>query len=268
MKVKNCPETFKPNCGVKQGGILSGYLFNIFMRPLVKKLNGNVIQQTIDYSNIMYADDLVMFTPSVNGMSQMLKDCEDFAIENGLKWNPIKSKVMSFGVRSPKIFILCNESIEFVDSFKYLGFQLTKKKDLVCDNDQLFGEARRIYKYTNIMMAAKMNKLSYDVKISLIKTFGNISFMECFNDYSNQAFRKVTGAHRYMVMRLLKFRNLQNEFNLPDGSWMGEKYDSCRANLFDVRSRWLFSPNNLSSMSEKIRHRQYKYANSLANRTI
>ena len=103
------------------------------------------------------------------------------------------------------------------------------------------------------------------VKISLIKTFGNISFMECFNDYSNQAFRKVTGAHRYMVMRLLKFRNLQNEFNLPDGSWMGEKYDSCRANLFDVRSRWLFSPNNLSSMSEKIRHRQYKYANSLAN---
>jgi len=208
---------------------------------------------------------IVMFSPSYNGMCQMLKDCEEFAEEHGLKWNPNKSKMMAFGDRDQKNFNLCNKSLELVNSFKYLGFQLTKKKDLLCDNDQLISESRRLYKLTNMMMASKMHRLSYDVKISLIKTFGNISFMECYDNYSNQAFRKITGAHRYMIMRLLKFRNLQNEFNLQDNTWMGDRFDISRTNLFDVRSRWIFSPNNLSSMSEKIRHRQFKYANSLLN---
>ena len=41
----------------------------------------------IDYNNIMYADDLVMFSPSYNGICPMLKDCEKFAE----KWFRIES---------------------------------------------------------------------------------------------------------------------------------------------------------------------------------
>ena len=73
------------------------------------------------------------------------------------------------------------------------------------------------------------------VKILLIQIFRTISIMECFNNYSEKAFRKVTGAHRYRITLLLKFRNLHlmNLVYLIVLGW--ETYDRSDRNLNLIR---------------------------------
>ena len=55
--------------GVRQGGILSPYLFNVYVDDLSRTgcLSGNI---TINH--LMYADDLVLLSPSATGLRELL----------------------------------------------------------------------------------------------------------------------------------------------------------------------------------------------------
>ncbi len=67
-------EPFQVSNGVCQGGILSPYLFNIYMDDLSKRLNEcktGCINGRLLLNHLMYADDLVIFSPYSGGL-QML----------------------------------------------------------------------------------------------------------------------------------------------------------------------------------------------------
>ena len=77
---------FKVTNGVRQGGILYPYLFNVYVDELSEQIkmcnvgcsmNGHLI------NHIMYADDniLVLISPSSAGLCQLLHECEKFGIE-------------------------------------------------------------------------------------------------------------------------------------------------------------------------------------------
>ena len=78
---------FTVNNGVRQGGVLSPYLFNVYMDGLSEMLNSC---QTGCYSgvsmvnNLMYADDLVLLSPCKIGVSRLLKCCDDYAVCSGV----------------------------------------------------------------------------------------------------------------------------------------------------------------------------------------
>ena len=58
--------------GVRQGGILSPYLFCVYMDDLSNKLNDIKVGCTIGatlINHLMYADDLVLLSPSAMGLS-------------------------------------------------------------------------------------------------------------------------------------------------------------------------------------------------------
>ena len=88
---------FKVSNGVRQGGILSPYLFNVYMDDLSNDLNKSLYgclvgQQSINH--LMYADDLVVFCPSAIGLSHLLKICEDYGKVHDIKYNSKKSAIV------------------------------------------------------------------------------------------------------------------------------------------------------------------------------
>ena len=53
-------------------------------------MNGHLINQ------IMYADDLVLISPSSVGLCQLLYECEKFGMSHDVKCNAKKSAIMIF----------------------------------------------------------------------------------------------------------------------------------------------------------------------------
>ena len=62
---------FFVNCGVRQGGILSPLLFNVYVDELIDSLSDSGFGYYIGsqcFGFIMYADDLIMLSPSLKGL--------------------------------------------------------------------------------------------------------------------------------------------------------------------------------------------------------
>ena len=69
---------FKVLCGVRQGGILSPILFNIYVNDLIDSLRVTNVGCSISnvfMGCIMYADDLILISPTVGGLQSMLTVC-------------------------------------------------------------------------------------------------------------------------------------------------------------------------------------------------
>lgn len=88
---------FKVGNGVRQGGILSPVLFNLYLDELSTRLNacstGCVAGNRL-FNHLMYADDLVVFSPSTAGLQQLLNICSHYGLEHDIKYNAVKSMIM------------------------------------------------------------------------------------------------------------------------------------------------------------------------------
>jgi len=76
---------FKVACGVRQGGILSLFLFSIYVDELVYLLSisGHGCHVgTVFYGCIMYADDLILLSPSLRSLQFTADICSDYAVKH------------------------------------------------------------------------------------------------------------------------------------------------------------------------------------------
>ena len=74
---------FKVSNGIRQGGLLSPFLFNIYVDDLSKNLNhskvGCVIYDVL-INHLSYADDMVLIAPSVSALKCLMSICELYAL--------------------------------------------------------------------------------------------------------------------------------------------------------------------------------------------
>ena len=78
----------------------------------------------------MYADDLVLISPSSAGMSQLLRECEKFGTRHDVKYNAKKSAVMIYRSMTLKGCTISNFKLNgmilhVVASYKYIGHYIT-----------------------------------------------------------------------------------------------------------------------------------------------
>lgn len=206
-------EPYRLECGVRQGGLASPLLFNLYINELIEVLSGERVGCYIDgvcFNNISYADDMVLLSASVCGLRKLLAICEAYAKLHGLVYNVAKSEVMVFeaGGRSPDTVpsvSLYGVALRRVFKFKYLGHLLTA--DLK-DNDDIERERRALSVRAN-MIARRFARCSPCVKMTLFRAFCS-SFYTCSlwasytqKSYSalrvqyNNAFRVLVGLPRF-----------------------------------------------------------------------
>ena len=94
-----CYSSFTVTNGVRQGGILSPYLFNVYVGDLSVKLNSCHVGCYYSggcINHLTYADDLVIMSPSVAGLYKLIHICESFGLSHDVLFNNKKSTIMSF----------------------------------------------------------------------------------------------------------------------------------------------------------------------------
>ena len=198
--------SFHVSNGVKQGGILSPMLFNVYMDQLSIRLNRSGIGGDIGghlINHLCYADDLCLISLSSAGMQSLLDICNSYAIEHVLTYNSNKSYSLCFKPKHIKFarpcFYLNRLEIPRVDQCKYLGIMICTKN---CDID-LKRQMRKFYANINIL-SRKFAKCSPDVKCTLYKYF--CSNMYCSTMWYNgnvTAMRKLRIAYNNSLRRLL-----------------------------------------------------------------
>ena len=80
--------TFNVQNGVRQGAVSSPVLFCIYIDKVIKLLRCSTIGCQIQgvYMGIwVYADDIILLSPSRTGLQEMVKICENFAKATKLK---------------------------------------------------------------------------------------------------------------------------------------------------------------------------------------
>ena len=78
---------FSVYCGVRQDGVLSPLMFNIYVDDLIHQLEASNYGCYVTgkfFGCIMYADDLLLLPATVTGLQQMLNICYSFAQFNGI----------------------------------------------------------------------------------------------------------------------------------------------------------------------------------------
>ena len=176
MKVRwgnTISSSFKVGNGVKQGGILSPVLFNIYIDKLSIALNDTAIGGKIGgqlLNHLCYSDDMCLISISSSGMQQLLNVYHSFSIEHSLLYNETKSYSLCFKHNSIKFersgFYLGEMLIPKVTQYKYLGVIIS---DHNCDLD-LKRQMRKFYTNAN-MLIRKFFKCTVDVKCYLFKTY-------------------------------------------------------------------------------------------------
>ena len=119
-------EHFNVSNGVRQGGILSPLLFNIYMDELLFTLERNGVGCYMGhhyFGAIGYADDLTLICPNRNGLQKMLNNCEEFGVNFNVTFNPNKtvSCIFSKKLCNAKQVKLCDVELEWRQSVNCLG---------------------------------------------------------------------------------------------------------------------------------------------------
>ena len=130
-------------------------------------------------NHIIFADDICCFSPSLNGLQDLLDTCCDFAAKNNIVFNARKSTGVYFQSRdfrlscSPKAY-LGESNIQFKKETKYLGVCLN---DHLTDDDDINRQTRFLYGISN-KLASCFKKCSAKVKNILFQSHC-MSFYAC-----------------------------------------------------------------------------------------
>ena len=91
----SCSTKFRVTNGVKQGGILSPALFNVYMNNLSVSLNHSGIGGSLGgnlINHLCYADDLCLIALSSSGMQCLLDICDKYATGHQLTYNATNTR--------------------------------------------------------------------------------------------------------------------------------------------------------------------------------
>ena len=120
---------------------------------------------------LLYADDILLLSRTVNGMQEMLDICDEFACEFDMKFNTTKSVAMRIGSRyniQCSSFVLSGTEIKYVSAVKYLGIYVVAAKCFKLSIDHLKVKFYRVFNCIYHKVKAPNSEL---VIVQLLKSY-------------------------------------------------------------------------------------------------
>jgi len=237
--------SFSVKNGVRQGGVLSPVLFNVYVDDLSKKLNifnNGCVLSNVMINHFFYADDLVLLCPSLYGLQKIIDVCSNYSVCHNISFNPKKTVCMAFLPRCLKLsrpfkLTLLGQQLPFKSQCKYLGVFLSSDSS---DNYDLSRQLRSFYIRCNFL-SRNFHECSPEVKCLLFNSFCcNIYAGHCWSNFTKSKMSKVVIAFNNSFRRFMSYPR------------------SCSASA-------MFAFNRVRSFNEILRNSVYRFRTRLFN---
>ncbi len=252
VKWGNCISTsFTVLNGLRQGGILSSHMYNVYIDDLSKQLadsNVGCYINDVCTNHFIYADDTVIVAPSPLALQELLDICESYARQHSIVFNVKKTKLMCIKPKAYSdlivpTFRLDNKEIKCIKKHKYLGCII---REDMSDDDDIRRQMRSVYAKGNGVIN-KFKLCSPIVKTQLFRAYCSHFYCSTtWANYRNPIMNKLSVAYKTV------FRNF---FNVSTGTCSTTQkmlLYNCdpmpvilRKLLFSFRKRLLCSRNNV-----------------------
>ena len=204
-------DSFYCTNGVRQGGILSPFLFNLYVDDLSARLRSVKCGCYVNnecMNHLFYADDAVLLAPTAGALQVLINICENFAYDNDVTYNFKKSFCTAFmpnilnKLHVPTLY-LGSDVLKFISEHKYLGVIISAD----CSDD---ADIRRVVKtlYSSGNLLVKyFSSCSTLVKVQLFKSYCySLYSIYLWNNFSKAQYKKVKVAFNDVIRKLFQFR--------------------------------------------------------------
>ncbi len=245
---KELSSDFTVTNGVKQGGIISPYLFNIYLdelSDLLSKSPAGCRLGGVTMNHLIYADDMCLIAPSPHGMQKLLNICELYAEDQDIIYNSKKTVCMLMQSRKvkfkePPALYLNRQRLDYADSCRYLGYIVSNTGS---DDDDVKRQKRSLYATAN-RLKRQFVGCSFEVKKQLFTSYcSNLYCAQLWSRFTQASWSSVRVAYNNacrIVLGLERFCSASNMFVFNE---MCNFEALLRKNIFGFISRILSSQN-------------------------
>lgn len=207
-------EQFGMGNGTRQGAVLSPLLFNRYLRELILEVSQTKLGCCIGnlFMNILvYADDIVILTPSWLSMQKILNIVHKHAMTLDMSCNVQKTACLIFKGRDNQLLDtslypnlnIGGDNIKFVQKYKHLGLILNDQLNDDCD---IAREMSNLYVRTNILLR-RFATCNISVKLHLFQSFCLCFYgIALWSSYSVKMMARMRSAYNRCIKIFLGFR--------------------------------------------------------------
>ena len=226
---------FKFSQGVRQGSLISPYLYNIYTEDLllsIQRLNLGTLLANKDTSIIAYADDIILLSPTLKGLQLMIDKCIEYGLTHGLKFNHVKTQFCISGkshLNDPTLEMY-GKSVSPRETLEHLGFKWKKQNNVLQLGFHRENRIAEIWSVTSSLISAGIRNTHPNIIVDLFKSvvipkllYGmeivNLSFTEMnqLNIQARSCLKALLGVSKHS-------RNLISQvYTLPDVSLILQK---------------------------------------------
>ena len=217
--------------GVRQGGILSPFLFKLYIDTLISEISKmevgckfGVVRMNI----LSYADDMVLLADTKDNLDLLYREFLKHIQNLKLIVNTEKSKSMIFENSRYGIDIkeleLGSDTIENVPEFKYLGHFIQRNLE---DEKDVAARLKQFYGKFNVTLRSFRNVC--------IETFIYLFCSYCLPEYGLALWNidRVTTRHIFNVFRVAYNNALKKVVGVPSSYSSHDVVDVCKLYLFN-----------------------------------